>query len=317
MSMTYTIDIYKSRLSPARKLSEYALYVSFFPKILAGPIERALNFLPQITQQREIKKEDIRTGLHQIFMGFFKKIVIADGVAQSVNYAFAGSYRLSWTGAVVGTFLFAIQIYCDFSGYSDIAIGSARLLGFKLMQNFNYPYFSLNPSQFWGRWHISLSSWFRDYVFFPLGGPYGKTLRWLRNIMVTFFVTGLWHGAGWTYIIWGLYHGSLLSIHRLKESLRKTRKKPKNPFKRAIFTFGFFILTCIGWIIFRSNTLNQSLLFIKTILTDFGNFKMNIILPAETALLGLALFLAIEFFTYNNRGQRLDQLLPSTIWTAI
>jgi D-alanyl-lipoteichoic acid acyltransferase DltB (MBOAT superfamily) len=139
MSMTYTIDIYKSRLRPARKLSEYALYVSFFPKILAGPIERALNFLPQITQQREIKKEDIRTGLHQIFMGFFKKIVIADGVAQSVNYAFAGSYRLSWTDAVVGTFLFAIQIYCDLSGYSDIAIGSARLLGFKLMQNFNYP----------------------------------------------------------------------------------------------------------------------------------------------------------------------------------
>jgi len=317
MTMTYTIDIFKNRLKPTQKLADYALYVSFFPKILAGPIERASSFLPQINQERQVNKEDIKFGLHDIFMGFFKKIAIADGVAQSVNYAFAGTYQLSWADAVIGAFLFSIQIYCDFSGYSDIAIGTARLFGFNLIRNFNYPYFSRNPSQFWGRWHISLSSWFRDYVFFPLGGPYGKTVKWLRNILITFFLTGLWHGAAWTYILWGVYHGFLLSIHRLKESLIKKRRKHKSTVKKVFFISCFFILTTIGWIIFRASTVGQAFMYIKTIFINFGDFKINILLPHEITILGLLIFIAIEFLTYNSKGKRLNQILPIPVWTAV
>jgi D-alanyl-lipoteichoic acid acyltransferase DltB (MBOAT superfamily) len=185
MTMSYTIDVYKKRLTPTKKFHEYALFVAFFPKLLAGPIERAANFLPQIAGKRTITADHFIRGAQQILYGFFKKIVIADGVAKSVSGVFGATYQLSWADAIVGTLLFSFQIYCDFSGYSDIAIGTANLLGFNLMQNFNFPYFARNASEFWGRWHISLSTWFRDYVFFPLGGPYGRTIRWIRNVLIT------------------------------------------------------------------------------------------------------------------------------------
>jgi len=185
------------------------------------------------------------------------------------------------------------------------------------MRNFNYPYFSRNPSQFWGRWHISLSSWFRDYVFFPLGGPYGKTTKWLRNILITFFLTGLWHGAAWTYILWGIYHGFLLSMHRLKESLVKKRRKRKSAINKVFFTSCFFILTTIGWIIFRASTVGQAFMYIKTIFINFGDFKINILLPHEITILGLLIFIAIEFLTYNSKGKRLNQILPIPVWTAV
>jgi D-alanyl-lipoteichoic acid acyltransferase DltB (MBOAT superfamily) len=317
MTMSYTIDVYRGRLTPTHKLNEYALYLAFFPKILAGPIERAVNFLPQIIEKRKIRTDQIVSGLHQILYGFFKKIVIADGIAKTVSDVFGATYQVSWLDAIVGTLLFTFQIYCDFSGYSDIAIGTASLLGFDLMRNFHFPYFSRNPSEFWGRWHISLSSWFRDYVFFPLGGPYGRAFRWIRNILLTFFVTGLWHGAAWNYILWGLYHGVMLCVHRIKETLRTVKRRSRNPLIKASSILCFFILTSLGWVLFRSHSILQIKSIFKVLLFDIGNLKFNATLPTHAALLGLPLFVIIEFIGYNSHGNRLDKVLPMQLWTAV
>jgi alginate O-acetyltransferase complex protein AlgI len=316
MTMSYTIDVYRSKLTPTKKICDYALYVAFFPKLLAGPIERAVNFLPQISEKRNIKTDHIIRGLQQVFYGLFKKVVIADGVAKTVSAVFGATYQISWADAIVGTLLFTFQIYCDFSGYSDIATGIANLLGFDLMRNFYFPYFSRNPSEFWGRWHISLSSWFRDYVFFPLGGPYGSTFRWIRNVLLTFLVTGLWHGAAWNYILWGLYHGIMLCLHRVKESLRGTRKRSKHPIIKAVSILAFFILTSLGWIMFRSRSVDQIMAIFKVLLSDIGNFKLNVDLPTWAALLGFPVFAILEFIGYNSHGKRLDEVLPMPIWTA-
>jgi D-alanyl-lipoteichoic acid acyltransferase DltB (MBOAT superfamily) len=316
MTMSYTIDVFRGKLPPAKNLHEYALFVAFFPKLLAGPIERAANFLPQISAKRNITADHLMRGLQQIVYGFFKKIVIADGVAKTVGGVFGGTYPLSWADAVVGTLLFTFQIYCDFSGYSDIAIGTANLLGFDLMRNFNFPYFARNPSEFWGRWHISLSSWFRDYLFFPLGGPYGSTFRWIRNILLTFFVTGLWHGAAWNYVLWGLYHGILLCLHRIKESLRGTRKRSKNPLIKSATILGFFILTSLGWILFRAHSVGQIIGILRVLALDVGNLKVNVEMPTKAALLGFPLFLIVEFVGHRSRGKRLDEVIPMPAWTA-
>lgn len=317
MTMSYTIDVYKGRLAPAKKFYEYALFVAFFPKLLAGPIERATNFLPQITAKRIISTDHFIRGFQQILYGLFKKIVIADGVAKSVSGVFGATYQLSWADAVVGTLLFTFQIYCDFSGYSDIATGTANLLGFDLMRNFNFPYFARNPSEFWGRWHVSLSSWFRDYVFFPLGGPYGSTLRWIRNVLITFFVTGLWHGAAWNYVLWGLYHGILLCVHRLKETLRAGKKRSRNPLKSATSIVFFFILTSLGWILFRSRSFDQIMDIFRVLVNDIGNLKLNIEMPTKATLIGFPLFLILESLGNRFRGKRLDEVFPIPIWTAV
>lgn len=316
MTMSYTIDVYRGRLVPTRKLHEYALYVAFFPKLLAGPIERAVNFLPQIAEKRNIRTDNVVRALHLILYGFFKKVVIADGVAKTVSSVFGATYHLSWLDAIVGTLLFALQIYCDFSGYSDIAIGIANLLGFELMQNFNFPYFSRNPSEFWGRWHISLSSWFRDYVFFPLGGPYGSAFRWIRNVLITFFVTGLWHGASWNYVLWGLYHGVLLCLHRIKESLRRTKRRARHSVRRALAIIGFFLLTSVGWILFRAHSIGQARDILQILISDVGNFKLNVEIPTHATLLGLPIFFMIELIGYNSKGKRLEEVLPMYAWTA-
>jgi len=317
MTMSYTLDVYRSRLKPTKKICEYALYVAFFPKLLAGPIERAGNFLPQIIEERNITTDYIKRGIHQVFYGLFKKVVIADGVAKTVSAVFGATYLVSWADAIVGTLLFTFQIYCDFSGYSDIAIGIANLLGFDLMKNFNFPYFARNPSEFWGRWHISLSSWFRDYVFFPLGGPYGSTFRWIRNVLLTFLVTGLWHGAAWNYVLWGLYHGIMLCVHRIKESLRIKKKRSKNPLKKIISILIFFIFTSLGWVLFRSHSIGQIKAIFKVLLFDFGDLKLNAAIPTHAALLGLPLFVIMEFIGYNSHGKRLDEALPMPVWTVI
>lgn len=315
-TMNYTIDIYRKKLIPTSNFNDYALYVAFFPKLLAGPIERAVNLLPQIIEKRKIGIDKTTRGLHLILYGLFKKVVIADGVVETVNQVFGATYQISRVDAVVGTFLFAIQIYCDFSGYSDIAIGTANLFGFDFMRNFHFPYFARNPSEFWGRWHISLSSWFRDYVFFPLGGPYGRTIRWIRNVLFTFFVTGLWHGAAWNYIIWGLYHGILLCLHRIKESFRTTKKRSKAPLVKAANAIPFFILTCLGWIIFRSHSIVQIKNIFSTLLFDVGNFKLNATLPTPAALMGFPVFVIMEFIGYSSNGRRIDEVLPIPLWTA-
>lgn len=316
MTMSYTIDVYRQKVAPTQKFYEYALYVAFFPKLLAGPIERATNLLPQIIGKRSFSADRIMGGLYQILYGLFKKIVIADGVAKTVNGVFGATYQISWADAVVGTLLFSFQIYCDFSGYSDIAIGTAKILGFDLMRNFHFPYFARNPSEFWSRWHISLSSWFRDYVFFPLGGPYGSAFRWIRNILLTFFVTGLWHGAAWNYVLWGLYHGVLLCGHRVKETLRTAKKRSKNPIIKSFSILLFFILTTLGWIMFRSHSIEQIKEIYKVLLFDIGNLRLNVDVPTHAALLGLPLFLVLEYIGYNSHGRSLDKTMPLPAWTA-
>jgi D-alanyl-lipoteichoic acid acyltransferase DltB (MBOAT superfamily) len=316
MTLSYTIDVYKGRMAATKVFHEYALFVAFFPKLLAGPIERAKNFLPQIGSKRAFGADQFVRGFQDIAYGLFKKIVIADGLAASVSSVFAGTYQLTWADAALGTLFFTVQIYCDFSGYSDIATGISSLLGFNLMRNFSFPYFSRNPSEFWNRWHISLSSWFRDYVFFPLGGPYGNTFRWIRNVLVTFLVTGLWHGAAWTFVLWGLYHGMLLVLHRLKESLRKSRKRRKNPLKKAAAIAFFFILTSLGWVLFRARSMTQFLDIVRTLFSDFGNFRFQAKMPTEAAMLGLPLLIVIEFLGNKLRGKRLDETYPLPLWTA-
>jgi D-alanyl-lipoteichoic acid acyltransferase DltB (MBOAT superfamily) len=316
MTMSYVIDIYKGKIPASKNIHEYALFVAFFPKLLAGPIERAANFLPQITAKRTIEAHHLIRGFQQIVYGLFKKIVIADGVAKSVSAVFGATYKISWADAIVGTLFFAFQIYCDFSGYSDIATGTASLLGFNLMKNFSFPYFARNPSEFWGRWHISLSSWFRDYVFFPLGGPYGRTHRWMRNVLLTFLITGLWHGAAWTYVLWGLYHGIMLCVHRVRENLRAEKKRSKNRMKKAVSIFSFFILTSLGWILFRAHSLGQALDIFRVLLNDIGNLKLSVEMPSYAALLGFPVFIILELLGNGSRGKRLDEVFSLPVWTA-
>ena len=202
-TLSYSIDVYRKKLEPTRDAVAFFAFVSFFPQLVAGPIERATNLLPQFTRRRTITYEQSADGIRQILWGFFKKIVIADACAGQVSEIFSNYTSYNGSTLVLGAVLFAFQIYGDFSGYSDIAIGTARLFGFDLMRNFAFPYFSRDIAEFWRRWHISLSTWFRDYVYIPLGGSRGSTWNKIRNILIIFVLSGFWHGANWTFIIWG------------------------------------------------------------------------------------------------------------------
>ena len=202
-TMSYTLDLYRRQLEPSERFLDFALYVSFFPQLVAGPIERARNLLPKISAPRSLSFDDTTRGLFLIILGFMKKVAIADGVAPAVDSVFNSGGSVSSLDVTLGTLLFAVQIYGDFSGYSDIARGTARLFGIDLMTNFRLPYFSANPQEFWSRWHISLSSWLRDYLYIPLGGNRLGASRTYRNLMTTMLLGGLWHGAAWNYVLWG------------------------------------------------------------------------------------------------------------------
>ena len=204
--MSYSLDIYFKKFKPTKDFISFASFVSFFPQLVAGPIERSSNLLPQILTSRFFKYEQGVKGLRLILFGMFKKVVIADSLAWRVDYCFENFHTLDGGTLFLGLIYFSVQIYCDFSGYSDIAIGSAKLFGIDLMSNFHFPYFSKNIGEFWKRWHISLSSWFRDYLYIPLGGSRKSQLKSIRNIFIIFIVSGFWHGANWTFIIWGFTH---------------------------------------------------------------------------------------------------------------
>jgi alginate O-acetyltransferase complex protein AlgI len=249
-SASYVVDVYRGQLSARRSLANYALFVSFFPQLVAGPIERAGNLLRKLETARTFDVDRLRSGLFLMLWGVFKKVVIADNVATICNKAFSlhdATFPVVWGGV----FAFCIQIYADFSAYTDIARGTARTLGIEICRNFRHPYLARNPADFWGRWHISLSTWFRDYIYIPLGGNRRSEPRVLFNIMATFLLSGLWHGANWNFIIWGAYHGALLVLWRL---ISNGRKGIENPTSRvACFGqwLGMFVLTNIGWLIFR------------------------------------------------------------------
>ena len=209
-TMSYTIDIYNGKQEPERHFGRFALFVSFFPQLVAGPIERSVNLLPQFRKHYDFDYERVKNGILLMVWGFFKKVVIADRLAEYVNMVYNHPHDFGGLHNMIATFFFSFQIYCDFSGYSDIAIGSAMIMGYTLMTNFRRPYFSMSIREFWQRWHISLSTWFRDYVYIPLGGNRVVKWRWYYNLFITFLVSGLWHGAEWTFVIWGALHGFYL-----------------------------------------------------------------------------------------------------------
>jgi len=260
-ALSYTIDVYQKKIPATRDVIEFFAYISFFPQLVAGPIERATNLLPQFQRSRSFDYAKAVDGCRQMLWGFLKKIVIADNCANIVDYYWGTN--LSGVSLLLLGVLFTFQIYCDFSGYSDIAIGCARLFGFNLMRNFNYPYFSRSIPEFWRRWHISLTTWFRDYIYFPLGGSRCEKWKTIRNVYVVWGISGLWHGANWTFVCWGLYHATLLAIY----NLLGINTKYKNvvayghtfPNFREIFQLVLtFFFTVVGWIIFRAENLTQA-----------------------------------------------------------
>ncbi|MEM9923959.1 MAG: MBOAT family O-acyltransferase [Cyanobacteria bacterium P01_D01_bin.50] len=259
-TMSYTIDVYKRNLQPISSFLDFALFVSFFPQLVAGPIERATTLIPQIISPRYVKLEQINAGIYLIIWGYFKKLVIADNMASIANSVFNDYTQYQGLDILIGILAFTIQIYGDFSGYSDIARGLSKLMGFELMVNFKLPYFALNPSDFWLRWHISLSTWLRDYLYIPLGGNRGGIFNTNRNLFITMLLGGLWHGAAWNFVIWGAFHGLILIIYRIfdKQPEHLDTWSGKYSYPRV---FGkmllMFILTNIGWVIFRSSSIHQ------------------------------------------------------------
>jgi D-alanyl-lipoteichoic acid acyltransferase DltB (MBOAT superfamily) len=257
-AMSYTIEIYRGKQQPERHFGIYALYVMFYPQLVAGPIERPQNILHQFHEVKHFDYANMRSGLIQIAWGLFKKVVIADRLALFVNQVYGHPYGYTGLPLIIATVFFAFQIYCDFSGYSDIAIGTARCMGYKLMTNFNKPYQATGIGDFWSRWHISLSTWFRDYVYIPLGGNRVSPLRWGLNIMIVFMLSGAWHGANWTFVVWGALHGFFLIGERIIRKGRKTDARPLAGWRLIIRRGVVFALVTFAWIFFRAGDLTQA-----------------------------------------------------------
>ena len=259
-TMSYSLDIYRGDMKPTRNFVDFALFVSFFPQLVAGPIERARNILPQIISKRQFSAEKFKEGAHLIFWGFFKKIYVADNLGIFVNRVFDASSPSAYE-IVFATYAFAFQIYCDFSGYSSVARGCAKCLGIELMKNFNFPYSSTDIREFWQRWHISLSTWLRDYLYIPLGGNRRGNLLTYRNLALTMLLCGLWHGANWTFVLWGAFHAVLLLGHRVLHLKDKSVDKDSWVLYRHLYRIAGIIITynlvCLGWLIFRCQTLSQ------------------------------------------------------------
>lgn len=281
-ALSYTIDIYQKKLPATHDPVEFFAYISFFPQLVAGPIERATNLLPQFQHKRQFDYAKAVDGMRQMLWGFVKKLVIADNCATVVNDHWGLYAELPGLTLFLLGVLFTFQIYCDFSGYSDIAIGCARLFGFNLMRNFNYPYFSRSIPEFWRRWHISLMTWFRDYVYFPLGGSRCDKWKVIRNVYIVWAISGLWHGANWTFVCWGLYHATLLAIYKLlgintkyKNIVAFGRYLPT--LKEALQIASTFFLVVIGLIIFRSETMTQAVEYLSAMVTNkfFGSIPQN------------------------------------------
>lgn len=267
-SLSYSIDIYRGKIQPTNNFISFMAFVSFFPQLVAGPIQRASDLLPQFLKARTVNREQLVSGFRYILYGLFKKMVIADRLAYFVDHIYDSPEKFDGSVLLAATFMFGFQIYCDFSGYSDIAIGSARLLGFDLTQNFKTPYLSNSFRDFWRRWHISLSTWFRDYVYIPLGGNRVSQSRWIFNILLTFTLSGLWHGASLTFIIWGFLHGLYLVLEHYISKIVTLSKR--------FSWIGFvvtFVMVNLAWVFFRAHTFEQSIF----ILSSFKNLNLDFV----------------------------------------
>ncbi len=296
-TLSYTIDVYRRRFAPVRDPIAFAAFVAFFPQLVAGPIERATHLLPQFMRQREFKYSEAAEGVRQIIWGFFKKIVIADQLAVHVDGIFADVGNQSGATLVLGAVFFAFQIYCDFSGYSDIAVGIARLFGFSLVTNFRYPYFARDIAEFWRRWHMSLTTWFRDYLYIPLGGSRGSVAMTLRNVSLVFLLSGLWHGANWTFIIWGALHALYFiplvvrgKNRRYLDDAAARSSWPSGTEFAAILTT--FSVTCVAWVFFRASTVSDALAYLLRMVAP-GNFlatSISVYLPSIALLAAFVIF---------------------------
>jgi alginate O-acetyltransferase complex protein AlgI len=298
-TMSYSLDIYFKKLKPTKDFISFASFVSFFPQLVAGPIERASNLLPQILNNRVFKYEQGVQGLRLILWGMFKKIVIADSLSWRVDYVFNNYQSLDGGTLILGLIYFSFQIYCDFSGYSDIAIGTSKLFGFELMSNFKFPYFSRDIGEFWRRWHISLSTWFRDYVYIPLGGSKGSQWLSIRNIFIIFLISGFWHGPNYTFIIWGLIHAFLYIPLFLKGKNRQytsavVAEGRLLPTIKELFQMGTtFFLTMIAWVFFRSENITSAFEFLINVLKKIS-------LPLDNRG-GVIFILALLFYEWTIR----------------
>lgn len=316
-TLSYSIDVYKRKLEPTNDIVAFFAFVSFFPQLVAGPIERAKNLLPQFYKKRVITEDLIKSGLFLMLWGFFKKLVIADNLAVFVNEVYNNPEQYSATYHLYATYFFAFQIFCDFSGYSDIAIGTARILGFDLMVNFRQPYFSKSISEFWKRWHISLSTWFRDYLYIPLGGNRVVKWRWYYNLFVVFLVSGLWHGAAWTFVIWGALHGGYLVLALVFEKftakfvnlLKLNKNKTLLKFINLFITFHLVVL---AWVFFRANTLSDALLIFKSLFIERSYNSFGVAVQKFSSFNLIIAFLSIvvmEIYHYFERKQQVYSLL--------
>lgn len=295
-SMSYTIDVYRREIPTCRNLPDFFLFVSFFPQLVAGPIEKAKDLLPQLRKKSTFRLGQFKSGVDLIIYGLLKKVLVADQISRIADEAFAANTSLQGNFHLLGAVLFAVQIYCDFSGYSDIAIGSSRLLGIRLSRNFYFPYFTLNPRDFWKRWHISLYNWFRDYLFIPLGGSRVSNPRLLFNIVLVFALSGLWHGANWTFILWGLYNGLLIIMATLFLKKQITTKL-------GVFLSVFinFVVILPGWMLFRSDNLEQFVSFIQKIC--FNHWSASVWETYSWVIYLLIAFFLFELFLW--KGKRI------------
>ncbi|MCL6257706.1 MBOAT family protein [Aquiflexum sp. TKW24L] len=317
-TLSYTIDIYRGITIPERHFGRFALYVSYFPQLVAGPIERSYQLLPQLRNFIDLNYSNVRDGLLLMTFGFFKKVVIADRLAEYVNLVYNNPGEYGGFSSLIATYFFSFQIYCDFSGYSDIAIGAALVMGVRLMTNFSQPYFSRNIGEFWSRWHISLSTWFRDYLYIPLGGNRLGKGRWYFNLLFVFIVSGLWHGAGWNFVIWGFLHGiylvftSIFNSSGIGKSESKDRRKP-SPIRQIFQIVLTYHLVLLGWVFFRSSNYEDALLILNNI-RNFGFdtsginlFRFPIDFSLSIILIGVLTI--VEYLqVYKNLNHRLVSL---------
>jgi len=322
-TLSYSIDVYRRKLKHTDDFIAFSAFVCFFPQLVAGPIERATNLLPQFLKSRKFNYDQAADGMRQILWGLFKKVVIADNCAVFVNAIFDNPDPLSGSTLFMGAVLFAFQIYCDFSGYSDIAIGTSRLFNINLKQNFAYPYFSRNIGEFWRRWHISLSTWFRDYLYIPLGGSQGGTWNKIRNVFLIFIVSGFWHGASWNFIVWGglnaLYFLPLLLTQNNRNHLNTVAEGSLFPTYKEFLSIGLtFFLTVIAWVFFRADTLTEAIHYLNLMFSSSFFTVPSFITPKAFMLytyLLICLFIGVEWVQRNKKfGLSIENLNRPYRW---
>ena len=314
-TMSYNIDVYRRKMKATDDYVSFALFVAYFPQLVAGPIERATALVPAFLSRRVVTLQGVKDGLFLILLGLFKKIAIANGMAVAANSIYGSSVGVSTLDIVLATFCFAVQIYGDFSGYSDIARGSSKLFGIELRLNFAQPYFSTNPSEFWRRWHISLSGWLRDYLYIPLGGSRDGEWRTFRNLSLTMLLGGLWHGAAWNYVLWGGYQGLLLVVHR---ALTRPDRAPAavgdsrtaNGLWKLVTVAFFFCFTCYGWLLFRASSFEQVATFTTTLFFGF-DWTLSMLRPTLSAVFGLVVLIFVDVVTYRTGNAYFYRGLPA------